>query len=452
MVVQREDEGAIGVLQKHDEGLRDTCRDDRSNESGKWHRRGVALYSAGALSRAAEAFVRALEIRDDPVVWNDYGTCLCALKEFAKAEQAYKKALELEPGHKRATANLSAIYVLLLKGDGKGGSATPTTADGLIEAFQQIPAYDPGIPADFREAFSRPRSNSEYFVRQGFNLLQRLAADEREEALRRLALLAQTDHRFGVVLAMDHIAAAEWDEALRLLWAAWELHPFDLYTEHLLIDCEHKRHEANPSVPDVFQGLEAYLETHFCDRPWKQAELTTTGDVYCCCSGWLPVPIGDAHGTSVRQTRESRVLQAIRKSIHDGSYAYCSKINCPEIAGRNLSPRDEALVQVGTTSVPLGNDSPAVVRAYPLYLEQYPSQTVLTYDRSCNLACPSCRTDFYVAGREDRTDMEAKYEKYILQMAEHSELVFLSGAGEVFSSRHSRRMLVLLTRAKYPRL
>src|SRR5208283_4032249 len=48
--------------------------------------------------------------------------------------------------------------------------------------------------------------------------------------------------------------------------------------------------------------------------------------------------------------------------------------------------------------------------------------------------------------------MEAQYEKYILETAEQAELVYLSGAGEVFASRHSRKILGLLTRAQYPRL
>jgi tetratricopeptide (TPR) repeat protein len=450
MIVQQpKTEENLPLLQPEGQ-IGDQCHNDQ-DEGRKWHERGLDLYRAGALSRAAEAFCRALEIRENAVLWNDAGTCLFALKEFANAERAYKKALELEPGHKRATANLSALYVLSLQGRDKGAAPAPKTADELVRALQQIPPYDPKMPADFREAFSKPRSNSEYFVLRGFELLQFLAAGEREEALCRLEFLAQSDHRVGVVLAVDHIAAADWEAALRLLWAAWELHPSDLFTERLLIYCEHKRHESNPSVADPFSGLDDYLKTHFCDRPWKQLEFTTTGDAYCCCPGWLPVPIGDAQTFSTQQTRESRVLEAIRKSIHDGSYTYCSKINCPQIAGRNLSPRNPELVQLGPQNTP-NDGSSAAETTYPLHLEKYPSELVLTYDRSCNLACPSCRTDFYMAGPEDRTGMEAKYERYILEMAEHARLVFLEGAGEVFSSRHSRKILGLLTRSQYPRL
>jgi wyosine [tRNA(Phe)-imidazoG37] synthetase (radical SAM superfamily) len=68
------------------------------------------------------------------------------------------------------------------------------------------------------------------------------------------------------------------------------------------------------------------------------------------------------------------------------------------------------------------------------------------------LACPQCRKDFYVAKPEEQERMDRDYLPFILQAAQSAETLGLSGAGEVFASRHSRHILSLLKREQFPRL
>jgi MoaA/NifB/PqqE/SkfB family radical SAM enzyme len=81
-----------------------------------------------------------------------------------------------------------------------------------------------------------------------------------------------------------------------------------------------------------------------------------------------------------------------------------------------------------------------------------PSKLVLSYDRTCNLACPQCRPSFYSASPTQQKQMERDYEQFILAVVKEATAVTLDGSGEVFGSRHSRGILGLLKRAQYPNL
>jgi MoaA/NifB/PqqE/SkfB family radical SAM enzyme len=81
-----------------------------------------------------------------------------------------------------------------------------------------------------------------------------------------------------------------------------------------------------------------------------------------------------------------------------------------------------------------------------------PSKLVLSYDRTCNLACPQCRPSFYSAGRARQEQMDRDYEQLILAVAKDASDLTLNGSGEVFGSKHSRRILGLLKRDDYPNL
>jgi wyosine [tRNA(Phe)-imidazoG37] synthetase (radical SAM superfamily) len=300
------------------------------------------------------------------------------------------------------------------------------------------------------EALKRAR-NSGYFALQCFALLARLPSATVCEVLDEFGSLAVRDPKFHSVLALWYMTQRDYDGALAALHKVFDLNPADLFAESMIIECEHQRRAPDSGCSDPFEGLEAYLRESFCDAPWKHLELGLDDSAYLCCPAWLPTCVGRPSRTSVEEMWHSEVAVEVRRAILEGSFRYCSKVHCPKIAGRSLPRRSSAserypeLRSVLTAEESGFEKTPAAAVPKPLSL-------VLSYDRTCNLACPQCRKSFYSAHRSEQEQMDRDYERFILAVAKDATALTLDGSGEVFASRHSRRILGLLTREQYPNL
>jgi len=76
----------------------------------------------------------------------------------------------------------------------------------------------------------------------------------------------------------------------------------------------------------------------------------------------------------------------------------------------------------------------------------------LAYGRTCNLACPSCRTERYAADEATRTRYTALQDEAILPMLQEAEVVFVTGSGDPFASKNFRNLMQALTEEAYPNL
>jgi radical SAM protein with 4Fe4S-binding SPASM domain len=113
-----------------------------------------------------------------------------------------------------------------------------------------------------------------------------------------------------------------------------------------------------------------------CPLPLTHFQVKPGGDVYLCCEDWLPTSVGNLLRQSPREIWQSPAAVAIRKSVDDGSFRHCTR--CPFLPG------------------PAG---PVRLEVTPP--REHPSVLVLDYDRSCNLACPSCRNSKIALRLED---------------------------------------------------
>jgi MoaA/NifB/PqqE/SkfB family radical SAM enzyme len=110
-----------------------------------------------------------------------------------------------------------------------------------------------------------------------------------------------------------------------------------------------------------------YLKSRFCPNPFERFEISDKGEVFVCCPSYLPKSIGNIYDSSVEEIWNSEAASEIRASILDGTFKYCSRTFCGDIASMSLPPKQE-------TSLP------------PM-----PPKIHLSYDPACNLSCPSCR-------------------------------------------------------------
>jgi len=144
----------------------------------------------------------------------------------------------------------------------------------------------------------------------------------------------------------------------------------------------------------------------FCNAPFYGFEIIYNGDVQCCCGDWLPTPIGNIFKSSANEIWNGEIAQAIRRSILDETYSFCTR--CPFV------PRPESNVK-----------RPSVV------LDKIPSLR-LCYDNTCNLACPSCRKQIAkVDSDQVKRVHEAMLASGVLDM---SVQVHASGSGDPFAS------------------
>lgn len=184
------------------------------------------------------------------------------------------------------------------------------------------------------------------------------------------------------------------------------------------------------------------LSRFFCRRPFEEFEVRANGDVYTCCSAWLPVPIGNLKRGGPDEIWNSPAAQAVRRSILDGSFRHCSRVNCPEIVNRQLERRD-ALHDPSHREI---------VRTQRTRLEQRPLRVLMSQDRSCNLSCPSCRHDVILASKQEQDRLNALAEGALLPLLRDARQVKVTGSGDPFASAHFRHVLRRLAELRLPKL
>ena len=186
----------------------------------------------------------------------------------------------------------------------------------------------------------------------------------------------------------------------------------------------------------------------FCSRPFTWFEVSRgslggEGDTFLCCPGWLPTPVGNLERQSVEEVWNGPVAQEVRRSILDGSFSHCVAANCP-----HLQALDGPVQRVDEV------DDPDLRRAIDeglTVLPWGPRDINCSYDRSCNLSCPSCRTQVIVeSGARDR--IERIQRRLSEEALGDARLLYITGSGDPFGSPFFRRWLQTMRRADMPRL
>jgi hypothetical protein len=332
------------------------------------------------------------------------------------------------------------------------GMALVAHISQLISDIRAIPNENPSFTPAVIAAIRKTRLDSGYFVEKCLQRLAKLPLGALPAAFELLERWSKVDYRMFIVLARCFMQWQDYETALRYLHAACGQNHCDLFAENTLIACT-RRQAAKAGTRCEFDGLEAYLANSFCDVPWRRFEVYHQGHVYVCCMGWLPISVGNIHSESLEGMWNSSLAQEIRQSILDGSFRYCSKTQCPYIAARILPQRGAASssakrARVATADPTEGLDPNQFTARVP----HAPEIIRVGYDTSCNLACPQCRRGFFVAKRDEQSRMDRDYSPFLLSAAASIDTLYVNGSGEVFASRHCRRLLSLLKREQFPRL
>ena len=196
-------------------------------------------------------------------------------------------------------------------------------------------------------------------------------------------------------------------------------------------------------IVGVTSVLGAGAERRFCARPFCHFEVKHDGNVYLCNSALVPLPAGNLRRSTPEEVWSSRTARAIRRAILDGSFAFCNKASCRFLRG-GLVPRarevtDErlrAIMDRGLTRLPHG-----------------PREVNAGYDRTCNLACPSCRRAVHAASGTEAAEAR-RIQDAILSWARFADVehLTLAGSGDPFGSPVYRDFLRGFDPARFPGL
>lgn len=244
-------------------------------------------------------------------------------------------------------------------------------------------------------------------------------------AVQRLSLLVK-NHR-GVLVTWAELLERDGDktEAAAKARQALSLYYDDVHTQTLFVRC----------VGDV--NFHAEAKDRFCPHPFENFEIYKDGSVFPCNCTQVPFPIGNAHTQTKEEIWQSPQARAIRTSILDGSFRYCSPMTCWQrfnLPKKSEQPeRFAQLEKIGVEGA------------------QMPKHLNLSYDLSCNLSCPSCRNGTIMATADERSKLDRVRDNIVLPLLAEkaAETVYITGSGDAFGSPHFRGILKEICDPKY---
>lgn len=189
------------------------------------------------------------------------------------------------------------------------------------------------------------------------------------------------------------------------------------------------------------------MNKKFCLFPFSNLEVHNDGESYLCCPTWLPRPIGSLLKNSFDDVWNSQQAQEIRRSILDGSFEYCDEELCPFLKAGKWP-----VIDLANTSK-LGTYEKQILDSAEIQMKQGPSRLNCSYDRSCNLSCPSCRQQNYnlKIGTQEY-DNVIKIQNELLNRLSQIRQLRVTGSGDPFASPAFFNMLKNIQAEYYPQL
>lgn len=235
----------------------------------------------------------------------------------------------------------------------------------------------------------------------------------------------------------------ELDSAVEAIQRALRVQAVCPTAEQLLMRSYRAKRDAG-SQDDALGVLDYDLRDKFCHIPFTYLSTGWKGAAHVCsCPAWVPFPVGNVlSAESADAVWNSDAAAEVRRSILDGDFSYCSRTLCSFITAQKLPRKDEIEDPTFRRYI----DNHLTVLAEP------PAVVELNYDATCNLACPSCRTEIVTAKADEQDAYARATDRVILPLLKGAKGAYICGGGEAFASKHFRTILAGLNRREYPNL
>jgi len=177
----------------------------------------------------------------------------------------------------------------------------------------------------------------------------------------------------------------------------------------------------------------------FCKLPFSRISIDDEGNIWpACCPDWVQFPLGNIFRQSYEDAWYGEMAQKFRDSMFDGSLKYCLHDWCPHIADARAGIKNYHVI-------PLEEAPKEWKKQAPVHLN-------MNYDQTCNLKCPSCRSDF-IHLRGEKLEKVQRLQHYVeTQILPQVESIALTGVGDPFMSKRFREFLIHFDSKKYPNI
>ena len=189
------------------------------------------------------------------------------------------------------------------------------------------------------------------------------------------------------------------------------------------------------------------LKNYICSVPFEIMEIHDNS-YFLCCASWLKKHL--PKGEPMNEMWNSSEAKDIRKSVTDGSYRYCDKNQCPYLS---------QLTNLNTKSLgPIKHVNELQEGFFDSYnfesgeMKESPKVIHMSFDRTCNYKCPSCRVDMIVANSSKIEKINATIEEMETLYSNNIETIYCSGTADPFASVSYRNFLRNFNPKKYPKL
>ncbi len=202
----------------------------------------------------------------------------------------------------------------------------------------------------------------------------------------------------------------------------------------------------NPDIANVDKAdVEVFARDftdRFCPAPFSELITNPTGDVHTCCPLLLPVTIGNVYQHDWQAAWNSPSSAEVRRSIHDGDFKYCSRLQCHFMRSNTLPLKSEVVD-------PAMRD---IIDNRRTIIDTPPSVANLGHDATCNLSCPQCRTELIVAKGPLVQQLKKANEEFVKPMLKNLPHVIITNSGDPFASRHYRDFMKEISQTNTPGL
>ena len=208
------------------------------------------------------------------------------------------------------------------------------------------------------------------------------------------------------------------------------------------------------------------LKNYVCHHPFTYVDVHFKAQ-WLCCADWAPVNIRGNNNhpeeteKSILTNWHSDLANDVRSAVLDGSYSKCNHTVCPSLNELKNTPHnytDETIKLHGMTFIRKDK-----VKDYfdiedendVINFKKPPKSIMMAFDRSCNLKCPSCRTDVIPnpeSGSEHYDILQNIMYDIETNLGSGLQKMLITGSGDPIYSKIYRDFLINFDKDKYPKL
>ncbi len=190
------------------------------------------------------------------------------------------------------------------------------------------------------------------------------------------------------------------------------------------------------------------VKNYICSVPFTSLEIHERHR-FLCCASWLKKYLPEH--SSPEEAWNSNEANDIRESVLDGTFRHCDKIQCPYLH------QITKLGEVGNTKVLFHKEN------IPSELKQKidsfrnnqmvsPDIIQFSFDRTCNLKCPSCRIEVFSESLKGIKRVKDTIDLIQTQYGKTTKTLYITGTGDPFVSVGFRDFIRNLDKTKWPSL